>query len=218
MKNKTIQVLLADDHTIVRDGIKMLLLAQKDINVIAEADNGDQAIKLAKEHSPDVVLMDISMPILNGLEATKEILRVQNTKVILLSMYTDEEYVITAIQAGISGYLDKQSAAQTVIEAIRSVMSGAAYFSPSISKTVLKVAKNQFDSSNHSTQLERLTKREKQILQLIAEGGTAAVIAQNLFISVPTVYKHRQNIMRKIGIRDADGLKQFAIENSLIRN
>lgn len=217
MKNPIIQVLLADDHAIVRDGIKMLLSAQRDINVIAVAENGDQAIQLAKEHNPDVVLMDISMPILNGLEATKEILRTQSTKVILLSMYAEEEYVMTAIRAGVSGYLDKQSAASTVIEAIRAVMKGEAYFSPSISKTVLKAAKNQFDSNYLSTRFERLTKREKQILQLIAEGGTANVISKKLFISVTTVYKHRQNIMNKTGIRDVAGLTRFAIENNLIR-
>ncbi|MCH7762236.1 MAG: response regulator transcription factor [Candidatus Marinimicrobia bacterium] len=217
MKNPIIQVLLADDHAIVRDGIKMLLSAQKDIKVIAVAENGDQAIQLAKEHNPDVVLMDISMPILNGLEATKEILRTQNTKVVLLSMYTEEEYVMTAIRAGVSGYLDKQSAASTVIEAIRAVMKGEAYFSPSISKTVLKAAKNQFDSNYLSTRFERLTKREKQILQLIAEGGTANVISKKLFISVTTVYKHRQNIMNKTEIRDVAGLTRFAIENNLIR-
>lgn len=217
MKNQIIQVLLADDHAIVRDGIKMLLTAQKDINVIAEAENGEQAIQFAKEHNPDVVLMDISMPLLNGLEATKEILRTQNTKVILLSMYTDEEYVITAIRAGVSGYLDKQSAAPTVIEAIRSVMKGEAYFSPSISKTVLKAAINQFDSNRLSTRFERLTKREKQVLQLIAEGKTSKVISEKLFISMPTVYKHRQNIMNKIGIRDVAGLTRFAIKNNLVR-
>ncbi len=217
MKNHIIQVLLADDHAIVRDGIKMLLSAQKDIKVVAEAENGDQAIQLAKAHNPDVVLMDISMPVLSGLEATKEILRTLDTKVILLSMYTDEEYVLSAIQSGVSGYLDKQSAAPAVIEAIRSVVAGEAYFSPSISKTLLKTAINQFDNNRVSARFERLTKREKQILQLIAEGGTAKVISKKLFISRSTAYKHRQNIMNKTGIRDVAGLTRFAIENNLIR-
>lgn len=211
------KVLIADDHTLVRDGIKALLSFEKDIEVIGEADNGETAIALAKQLKPDIVLMDIAMPNINGLEATKEILRFVDTKIILVSMHSDEEYVLEAIRAGVSGYLDKQSAASTVIEAIRAVMKGEAYFSPSISKTVLKAAKNQFDSNYLSTRFERLTKREKQILQLIAEGGTANVISKKLFISVTTVYKHRQNIMNKTEIRDVAGLTRFAIENNLIR-
>ncbi|MCH7613250.1 MAG: response regulator transcription factor, partial [Candidatus Marinimicrobia bacterium] len=131
------KVLIADDHTLVRDGIKALLSFEKDIEVIGEADNGETAIALAKQLKPDIVLMDIAMPNINGLEATKEILRFVDTKIILVSMHSDEEYVLEAIRAGVSGYLDKQSAASTVIEAIRAVMKGEAYFSPSISKTVL---------------------------------------------------------------------------------
>jgi len=217
MTNKSIQVLLADDHAIVRGGIKMLLSEEKDIQVIAEAENGDEAIQLAREHCPDVVLMDISMPVLNGLVAAEEILRTQNTNVILLSMYTDEEYVLKAIQCGVSGYLDKQSAAPTVINAIRSVMAGEAYFSPPISKTVLKAAANRFDKKHGSPRFDCLTKREKQILQLIAEGGTSNSISEMLYISKSTVYKHRQNIMNKTGVRDIAGLTRFAMDNNLVR-
>ncbi|MFQ6677724.1 MAG: response regulator [Fidelibacterota bacterium] len=218
MKNKRIRVLLADDHAIVRDGIKMLLSEEKDIKVIAEAENGDMAIQMAREHCPDVILMDISMPVLNGLEAAEEILRTQKTKVVLLSMYTDEEYILKAIRCGVSGYLDKQSAAPTVIKAIRSVMAGEAYFTPSISKTVLKAATNRFDKKLGSSRFDCLTKREKQILQLIAEGGTSNSISEMLFISKSTVYKHRQNIMKKTGVREIAGLTRFAIENNLVRN
>ncbi len=213
-----IHVLLVDDHAIVRDGIKMLLSAQKDIQVVAEAENGEQAIQLAKIHEPDLVLMDISMPVLNGLEAAKEILRICNqTKVILLSMFADEEYVLTAIRSGVAGYLDKQSAAPAVIDAIRSVMNGEAYFSPSISKTVLKAAKGRVEQKKVSSRFERLTSREKQVLQLIAEGAVCREIAEKLFISIPTVYKHRQNVMKKTGLNDVSALTRFAIENNLIR-
>ena len=142
-----INILLADDHAILRDGIKMLLSAEKDLTVVGEAKNGEEAIQIARELKPDVVLMDISMPSINGLEAAKQILRFVDTKIILLSMYTDEEYVVQAIRIGVSGYLHKQSAATSLLKAVRAVMNGEAYFSSSISKTILEQLEKTFISS-----------------------------------------------------------------------
>jgi len=216
MDKVKINILLADDHTIVRDGIKMLLSAEIDIHVVGEAGNGDEAIQLARKLKPDIVLMDISMPNINGLEAAKEILRFVETKIILLSMYTDEEYVLQAIRMGVSGYLHKQTAAPTLIKAIRAVINGEAYFSPSISKTVLETAQKTFNENDERSRLDLLTKREKQVLQLIAEGISSKQIGINLFISLPTVYKHRQNLMKKVGVSNAAGLVRLAIENKLV--
>jgi len=211
-----INILLADDHAILRDGIKMLLSAEKDLNVVGEAKNGDEAIQIARKLKPDIVLMDISMPSINGLEAAKQILRFVDTKIILLSMYTDEEYVVQAIRIGVSGYLHKQSAATSLLKAVRAVKNGEAYFSSSISKTVLETARKNIHKQLDFSRFDSLTKREKQILQMISEGTSSREIGNQLFISMPTVYKHRRNLMKKIGVFDAVGLTRFAIKNKLI--
>jgi len=215
MKSDIIQILLADDHAILRDGIKSLLNKENDMDVVGEADNGDEALQKARKLKPDVVIMDISMPNMNGLEATKEILRFVNTKVVLLSMHTDEQYVARAIDVGVSGYLDKQSAASVLISAVRSVNNGMSYFSPSITKTALEAATGKLGYEMDSS-LKKLTKRERQVLQLIAEGETADKIAKTLFISVSTYYKHRQNLMKKLGMNNVADLTRFAVDNQIV--
>lgn len=215
MARNTIEILLADDHAILRDGIKSLLTTEKDMRVVAEAKDGDQALQKARSLKPNIVIMDISMPNMNGLAAAREILRFVDTKVLLLSMHTDEEYVVRAIHAGVSGYLDKQSAASTLITAVRSVHSGEAFFSPSISKTVLQAALDGI-STPTSTRLDHLTKREKQILQLLAEGEKVPGISKKLFVSVSTVYKHRHNLMNKLNLFNLADLTRFAVENKMI--
>ncbi|MBU6402621.1 MAG: response regulator transcription factor [Verrucomicrobia bacterium] len=213
-----ITVLLADDHTVVRQGLRALLAAEEDIDIVGEADTGRQAVQLVKKLLPDVVVMDIAMPMLNGLEATRQITReVPSAKVIILSSYSDDEYVNQLTEAGALGYLIKQTAANDLLKAIREAHKGNAYFSPSISKRLLD---NYRESFLRGTPLrkagERLTSRELEVLQLIAEGKANKQIAAELAISIKTVEKHRQQVMNKLNIHDVAGLTRYAISKGII--
>ena len=217
-----ISVLIAEDHTIVREGLRMLLEATPDIAVVGEAENGRAAISLCKELEPDIVVMDITMPFLNGIEATRTIAKsLSGTRVIILSMYPDEEYVFEALNAGASGFLVKQTASDDLLKAVREVNDGRAFFSPSVSRTILdayrEASKADAGTEPAPTDLKLLTPREREILQLIAEGYTSKEIASQLFISMKTVGSHRQNIMQKLDIHDIAGLTRYAIEKGLIR-
>ncbi|MBT3299369.1 MAG: response regulator transcription factor, partial [Candidatus Marinimicrobia bacterium] len=220
MTNKNISVYIADDHTIVRDGLKLVLASVPNIDIIGETDNGLSASNEIIKLKPDITLMDISMPNINGLEVTRSVLK-QNPKlkIIILSMYSDEEYVLEALEAGVSGYLVKQSAADTLIQAIQSVMQGNPFFSPEISGAVLKAAKQgiQKDPSLQKTpkQLNELSKRERQIIALIADGLSSREIAEKLFISTNTISKHRQNLMKKTNNHTIAGLIRYAIEKGI---
>ena len=214
-----IAVLIAEDHTIVREGLRMLLETAPDIIVVGEAENGRVAISLCQKLHPDIVLMDIAMPSLNGVEATRIILKdLPDTKVIILSMYPDEEYVFESLDAGALGFLVKQTASDDLLKAIREVNSGQAFFSPSISKTVLeayrKISKAT-ETKEPPAQRISLTSREREVLQLIAEGCTSKEIAEQLFISIGTVRKHRNNIVQKLDIHDIVGLTRYAIEKGI---
>ncbi len=213
-----INVLLVDDHTVVRQGLKALLVAEGDIEVVGEAESGRQAVQLAKKLLPDVVLMDIAMPSLNGLEATRQLLReVPSAKVLILSSYADDEYVEQLTEAGAVGYLIKQTAANDLLKAIREVHKGNAYFSPSISKRLMDHYRQAFLSGQPvKKQGERLTSRELEVLQLIAEGKANKQIAAELFISIKTVEKHRQQVMNKLAIHDVAGLTRYAIAKGIV--
>ena len=215
-----IKVLLADDHTLVRQGLHTLLAIEPDILVIAEADTGRKAVQLAKAQLPDVVIMDIAMPLMNGLEATRQIVRdVPKARVLLLSSYNDEEYVHQLTEAGAAGYLLKQTAANELITAIREVHRGNAYFSPAISRRLLDHCR--LVSQNGSTvrsKNDTLTSRESEVLQLIAEGLANKQIAAELCISIKTVEKHRQQVMNKLVIHDVAGLTRFALANGIVEN
>lgn len=209
-----IQVLLADDHTVVRQGLRALLEAEADISVVAEADNGRQAVQLVKKFLPAVVIMDIAMPNLNGLEATRQIAKeVPGTRLLVLSSYNDDEYVLQVIKAGAKGYLLKQTAATELIKAVREVSRGNPYFSPAISRRLVDENRDgKLDSKKHGD----LTSREIEVLQLIAEGNANKQIAAELTISIKTVEKHRQQVMNKLNIHDIAGLTRYAISKGIV--
>jgi len=197
----------------------MLLETAPDIIVVGEAENGREAVSLCQKLQPDIVLMDIAMPTLNGVEATRIILKdLPDTKVIILSMYPDEEYVFESLDAGASGFLVKQTASDDLLKAIREVNSGQAFFSPSISKMVLKAYRKTSKATEiiePPAQWISLTSREREVLQLIAEGYTSKEIAEQLFISIGTVRKHRNNIGQKLDIHNIVGLTRYAIEKGI---
>jgi DNA-binding NarL/FixJ family response regulator len=212
---KSIRVLLADDHVLIRAGIRALIEDLGGIEVVAEAKDGREAFRLIEAHQPDLVLMDIGMPGLNGLDATARITAdFPNVRVIMLSMYASEEYVLESITAGAAGYLVKSSAAAELGNAIRAVARGDEYFSPLVSKHRLK------NRAGHPTgvraMVESLTPRQREVLQLIAERHHTKDIAQILNISVKTVETHRAQLMERLDIHDVPGLVRFAIKAGLV--
>jgi DNA-binding NarL/FixJ family response regulator len=211
-------VLLADDHTIVRQGFRLLLEAEPDIAVVGEAETGRQAVQLTRELGPDVVVMDIAMPLLNGLEATRQILKeVPTAKVVILSSYSDDEYVRQLAEAGTSGYLIKQTAAADLVKAIREARKGNAFFSPAITERLVAHYRGTLTAGvplRKSADL--LTSREAEVLQLIAEGKANKQIAGELGVSIKTVETHRQRLMNKLHIHDIAGLTRYALSKGLI--
>ena len=221
MRTEPITVLLADDHTVVRDGFRSLLSAEGDFEVVAEARTGREAVLLTKELRPAVVVMDIAMPLLSGLEATRQILRaVPSTKVLVLSAHDDDEYVDQAIGLGASGYLIKQSSALVLCKAIREAHKGNKFFSPSISRRLRDRQPNlpRGASGRLKNGNVRLTSREVEVLQLVAEGMANKQAAAELGISIKTVEKHRQHLMTKLGIHDTAGLTRYAIAKGIVES
>jgi DNA-binding NarL/FixJ family response regulator len=217
---KKINVLLADDHTIVRQGLRSLLSVESDIEVVSEAENGRKAVQLAKQLKPDVVVMDIAMPQLNGLEATRQIIKEKiPIKVLILSSYSDDELIQQLTEAGVSGYLIKQTAANDLITAIREVHKGNAFYSPSISKRLFDYYRQAtLEGKPVKSHSERFTSRELEVLQLVAEGKVNKQIAAELCISIKTVEKHRQQVMDKLDIHDVAGLTRYAIAHGIIES
>jgi DNA-binding NarL/FixJ family response regulator len=214
---RRIAVLLVDDHTVVRQGLRALLKAEGDMDVVGEAENGRQAVTLARKTSPDVVVMDVAMPLLNGLEATRQILKLLPTaKVLVLTSYGDDDSVDQLIQAGASGYLIKQTAANDLLKAIREVQRGNSFFSPTIAKRLRDQSRRAFDTSGSGKKSVDLTSREAEVLQLIAEGFSNKQIAAELIISIKTVEKHRQQVMNKLNIHDVAGLTRYAISKGMV--
>lgn len=213
-----IKVLLADDHTVVRQGLRALLEAEQDITIVGEAETGRQALRLALKLLPDVVVIDVAMPLLNGLEATRQIIKeIPKTRVLVLSSYSDDEYVRQVTEAGAAGYLLKQTAAQDLIRAIREAESGNAFFSPAIARRILENYREAFlKGVPAGTRTDRLTSRESEVLQLVAEGKVNKQIAAELCISIKTVEKHRQCLMDKLNIHDVAGLTRYAISRGVI--
>ncbi len=213
---RKIKVVVADDHTILRQGIKALLDNQEGIEVVGEAKDGREAIKTIEELLPDVILMDIAMPGLNGLEATRRIKKkFPKVKVVVLTMHANEEYIFQILNAGADGYLVKETAFQDLISAINAVHKGEAFMSPSISKKVM-TDYIQRAQGEGKVGFDTLTTREREILQLVAEGNSNKKIAEALFISPKTVETHRAHIMDKLNIHDRAGLIKYAIRKGMI--
>jgi DNA-binding NarL/FixJ family response regulator len=215
-----IKVLLADDHNVVRQGLRALLSAEGDIEIVGEAENGRQAVQLAKRFLPDVVVLDIAMPVLNGLEATRQITRaLPSTKVLILSTYCDDEYVQQLTEAGAAGYLVKQTAATDLLKGVREAHKGNAFFSPAIAKRLRDQCREVFSGGlTRKRRPDYLTSREAEVLQLIAEGRANKQIASELCISIKTVEKHRQQVMNKLNIHDVAGLTRHAIAKGIIES
>ena len=214
----SIRVLLVEDHTIVRKGLRALLEGQSDILVVGEAEDGRQALEQVQQILPDVVLMDIGMPGLNGLEATRQIKhQFPKTKVVVLTMHTNAEYIFNVLQAGASGYLIKQAATEEVISAIRAAYHGESFLSPSISTKVIEEYLRRAGKTELVDPFERLTSREREVLQLIAEGRSTQEIAALLYVSGKTVETHRARLMEKLGIYTIAELTQYAIRKGIIK-
>jgi DNA-binding NarL/FixJ family response regulator len=208
-----IRILIADDHGVVAEGLKQLVEAEADMEVVALVGDGREAVQRARDAQPDVVLMDLSMPELNGADATRAILqRDPKCRVIVLSMYAQREYVRRALKAGAAGYVVKRSAAKEVVEAIRAVHAGQRYLSPRVADVVLE----DYSDDKQDDPLARLSAREREVLQLLAEGRTGAEIAQRLSLSQKTVETYRARLVEKLGIRDLAGLVRFAIQRGLV--
>jgi len=213
-----IRVLLVEDHVVVREGLRALLTAEKDIQVVGEARNGREAIQLVRKLLPDVVVMDIAMPLLNGVEATRQILRLRpSTKVLILSAHSEDEYVEQATSVGAAGYVLKESAAQVLVKAIREIHQGGTYFSASVSKRRGAIHERWIAHGRKpGKEAARLTSREQEVLQMIAEGMANKETAAHLGISIKTVEKHRQHLKSKLGIHDTAGLTRYALFAGII--
>ncbi len=214
---KKISVLLVDDHTVVRQGLRALLNQEEDIDVVGEAENGRQALQMAAKTTPDVVLMDVVMPLMNGMEGTRQLLKsVPSAKVLVLSSYGDDDYVQQLTEVGASGYLTKQTAGDDLLLAIREVQKGNAFFSPAIAKRLRDRCRQAFVDGQPLKRTIQLTSRESEVLQLIAEGLPNKQIAGELGISIKTVEKHRQQLMNKLAIHDVAGLTRYAISKGVV--
>jgi DNA-binding NarL/FixJ family response regulator len=217
---KRITVLLAEDHTIVREGFRKLLELEDDIEVVGEAQTGREAVALVKKLRPAVVVMDIAMPLLNGLEATRQVLKAfPATKVLMLSAHSDDAYLKGATDAGATGFLLKQTSSQVLSEAIREVQKGNTFFSPSVAKRLQKRdARSPVRAGLPELRAAGLSPREMEVLQLIAEGEANKQVAAELGISIKTVEKHREKLMRKLNIHDTAGLTRYAIGAGVIES
>jgi len=213
----SIRVLVADDHAIVREGLCMMLENQPDMDVVGRAANGREAIQLVDKYEPDVVVIDISMPELNGIEAIQQMLPLHpQMKVVVLSIHETKPYVYRALKAGAKGYLLKETAGLEVLEAVRAVHRGERYLSQRISELLMDAAFLHLEASVDVSLLETLSPREREILQLVAEGKTSQEIGERLFISPKTVDTYRSRLMVKIGVEDMASLIKFAIQHGVI--
>jgi len=217
MNGRTITIVLADDHTIVRQGLAKLLEAEPDIQIVGEAENGREAVTKVEELQPNVVIMDIAMPLLNGIEATRQIRKISpHTKVIILSMHSHDRYISELISLGASGYLLKDSTGGEIIKAISAAIKGDTYLSPSISRRVIEDYLSLKKKSPQEDLYARLSNREREVFQMIAEGHSTKEISEILCVSPSTVKTHRANIMEKLQIDNIAHLIQFAIRLGIV--
>jgi two-component system, NarL family, response regulator NreC len=212
-----IRILLADDHDIVRKGLRYILQRQNGTDVIGEAKDGREAVKMAEKLEPDLIIMDIAMPLLNGIEATAQIVKANpKTKVIILSMFSDETYLVRILSAGAKGYLLKDSTETDLLPAVKAVMQGKPYFSTRIAQTLLEDYIRQLQQRGLQDSYELLTDREKEVLQLLAEGKSNKEVATLLNLSVYTIETHRTNLMQKLNVHNTAELVLYAVRKKLI--
>lgn len=213
-----ISLLLAEDHAVVRSGLKMLLAAEEDMQVVGEASTGREAVQLAREKQPDVVVMDISMPELNGLEAARQLQReCPGVRVLMLTMHDSEEYFFQALEAGALGYVPKSAAEAEVLAAIRSVYRGQAYLHPTVARLLVGDYLERVKNGEEREGFAALTEREREILRLVAEGYTNREIADMLCLSVHTVHNHRARLMEKLGAHDRLELLKLAVRKGILQ-
>ena len=212
-------VLLVDDHKIMRDGIKSILRHSEEFNVVGEAENGSDAVQVARRLRPSIVLMDIGLPGLNGIEATTEILRYcPETRVIMLSMYDDEHSVVSAIRSGARAFVLKKASDNDLLDALRTVAKGGSYLSPQVSDRLLhRIQRGDLEPKESSSALEALSPRELQVLRMVAEGKTSKEIAIMLDLGLQTVRSYRKTMMKKLGVNNVAGLTQLALSAGLTR-
>jgi DNA-binding NarL/FixJ family response regulator len=212
------RLLIADDHGVVRKGLRLLLEQDPEIEVVAEAANGRQAVQLALELKPHVAILDVAMPLLNGIDAAEQITRSQSeTALILLTMHADEGYVLRALNAGVKGYLLKESAEEDLSRAVRAVAHGKPFFSPAITETLLEDYMRVLRQENKSDSFDLLTPREREVLQLLAEGKTNKEVAAILDVSLYTVESHRTNLMQKLNLHNTAEIVLYAVRKNLVR-
>ena len=210
-----VRILLADDHRIMREGLKALIEKHSSMEVIAEAENGIQTLEIARREKPDVIIMDIAMPDINGIEATRQLKsEITDIKIVALSMHSDRRFVTEILKAGASAYVLKQSAFEDLEKAIKTVMMNRTFLSADILETVVSDYVSQLTKSEYEA-YRQLSDRERQVLQLIAEGNSTKEIAYKLHVSVKTIESHRQNIMTKLSIHNLAGLTKFAVREGL---
>ena len=214
---RRLRVLLADDHNLIRAGLRLVISQEPDFQVVGEAGNGRQAVEMARELKPDVVVMDIGMPDLNGIEACRQILTdLPDSHVVMLSMHSDEGYVLRALKAGARAYLLKDSAEADLARAIRAAASGKSFFSPAVAKLLLDDYIRKLERTGAEDSYELLTPREREILQLVAEGKSSKDIANLLALSVYTVETHRANILQKLNLKSVAELILYAVRKGII--
>ncbi len=213
----TLRILLADDHTIVRHGLRKILEENRDWQVVAEAGNGREAVRLAGDLQPDVAILDIGMPLLNGIEATRQIARkVPEVRILILSMHSDEAYIIQALQAGARGYLLKDTADAELIDAVVAVTRGKSFFSPAVARVMLDDYVRRLQERGITDRYDTLSEREREIFQLIVEGRTNKEIAEMLGVSPSTIETHRAHIMEKLDVHSAVEMVLYAVRKGII--
>jgi two-component system response regulator NreC len=212
-----VRVLIVDDHAIVRDGVRMILEAQPDIEVVGEASDGREALEAARRLSPGVVLLDIAMPGMNGLEATAAIRQnLPDVQVLILTMHEDYEYFFEVLRAGASGYVLKGASSDDLVSAIRAVHQGGVYLHPAVAKNLVSDYVKRMEPGEDRARYDGLSDRERQVLKLVAEGKTSRQIAEELFLSVNTVQTHRAHIMEKLGLHNRTDLIRYAFRKGLV--
>jgi two-component system response regulator NreC len=212
-----IKVLIADDHGVVRKGLRLLLEQYHEIEVLGEASNGREAVHLASQLTPDIAILDIAMPLLNGIDAAEQIRKTNSDiGVIILTMFADEGYVLRALNAGVKGYLLKESAEEDLLRAVRAVAAGKPFFSPAITQTLLEDYMRVLKQDGLSDTFDLLTAREKEVLQLLAEGKSNKEAANILQVSLYTVESHRTNLMQKLNLHNTAEIVLYAVRKNLV--